>query len=176
MTKIELTNIIKRLVKDIIQNKSQESTPEEKLPLKTQISKFDLLVKFPELITVLAELMTNDFELFLKDIFWVAPKPTTFKIMLINGQHFFLIYSERSWIAQIEGKKYYLLELRENELASEAVSRILKYGTITPSSATSVTPEEAKSPAETTSPTETIPPEEVSPAEETPPAEELPVT
>ena len=110
MTKIELTNIIKRLVKDIIQNKSQESTPEEKLPLKTQISEFDLLVKFPELITVLAELMTNDFELFLKDIFWVAPKPTTFKIMLINGQHFFLIYSERSWIAQIEGKKYYLLE------------------------------------------------------------------
>jgi hypothetical protein len=164
MTKLELKDIIKRLVKDTFKNKSQESTPEEKLPIKTQVSKFDLIVKFPELINVLVSLMTNDFELFLKDIFWVAPKPTTFKIMLINGQHFFLIYSERSWIAQIEGKKYYLLELRDAELAAEAISRILKYGKISSSSPSSLAPE--KSTEET--PAETPTTEETPPAEETP--------
>lgn len=163
MTKLELKNIIKRLVKDTFKNKSQEPTPEEKLPIKTQISKFDLIVKFPELINVLVDLMTNDFELFLKDIFWVAPKPTTFKLMLINGQYFFLIYSERSWIAQIEGKKYYLLELRDAELAAEAISRILKYGKVS-SSSSPTTPEK---------PTEEIP-TEIPPTEETPPAEEIP--
>ena len=35
----------------------------------------------------------------------------------------------RSWIAQIEGKKYYLLNLPEEERAVEAIARILRYGT-----------------------------------------------
>ena len=34
----------------------------------------------------------------------------------------------RSWIAQIEGKKYYLLNLPEEERAVEAIARILRYG------------------------------------------------
>ena len=35
----------------------------------------------------------------------------------------------RSWIAQIEGKKYYLLNLPEEERAVEAIARLLRYGT-----------------------------------------------
>jgi hypothetical protein len=38
------------------------------------------------------------------------------------------MYGKRSWIAQIEGKKYYLLNLPEEERAAEAISRILRYG------------------------------------------------
>jgi hypothetical protein len=34
---------------------------------------------------------------------------------------------ERSWVAQIEGKKYYLLNLSEEERAIEALARILRY-------------------------------------------------
>ena len=34
----------------------------------------------------------------------------------------------RSWIAQVEGKKYYLLNLPEEERAVEAIARILRYG------------------------------------------------
>ena len=34
----------------------------------------------------------------------------------------------RSWVAQIEGKKYYLLNLPEEERAVEAIARILRYG------------------------------------------------
>jgi hypothetical protein len=39
-----------------------------------------------------------------------------------------LTYSPRSWVAQIEGKKYYLLNLSEEESATEAIARILSYG------------------------------------------------
>ena len=39
-----------------------------------------------------------------------------------------LTYGVRSWIAQIEGKKYYLLNLDEEEYACQALSRILQYG------------------------------------------------
>jgi len=92
MEKQELKDLIKKLAKSIINNTEEEKTPEKEIPLTTKYSRFDILVKFPEMIPVLTDLMTNDFELFIKDIFWVAPKPTTFKFVLINGQHFFLIY------------------------------------------------------------------------------------
>ena len=39
-----------------------------------------------------------------------------------------LTFDPRSWIAKIEGKKYYLLNLDEEEMAAKAVSRILAYG------------------------------------------------
>jgi hypothetical protein len=58
----------------------------------------------------------------------VAPRPTTFRINLKNDQEFYLIYGKRSWIAQVEGKKYYLLNLPEEQRAAEAISRILRYG------------------------------------------------
>ena len=38
------------------------------------------------------------------------------------------MYGTRSWIAQVEGKKYYLLNLDEEEFAAQAISRILQYG------------------------------------------------
>jgi hypothetical protein len=50
---------------------------------------------------------------------------------LKNGEEFYLIYNKRSWIAQVEGKKYYLLNLPEEERAAEAIARILRYGSKT---------------------------------------------
>jgi len=40
---------------------------------------------------------------------------------------FYLIHTDRSWIAQVSGKKYYLLNVGEEEFASEAISRLLYY-------------------------------------------------
>ena len=37
-------------------------------------------------------------------------------------------YNERSWVAKVEGKKYYLLNLDEEERAAKSVGRILQYG------------------------------------------------
>jgi hypothetical protein len=84
--------------------------------------------KFPKLKQVLVDLLTTQYEIFMKEIQWVAPCPTTFRIVLGNDESFLLIYTERSWIAQIEGKKYYLLNLSEEEGAAEAISRLLAYG------------------------------------------------
>ena len=119
MTKEELILKIKQLVPQIYNSskKAEEAAVE-----------YDELTKFPELKQILVDLLTTEFDNFLSSIDWVAPRPTTFRINLKNGQSFFLIYGTRSWIAQVEGKKYYLLNLPEEERAAEAISRILKYG------------------------------------------------
>lgn len=89
---------------------------------------YDELVKFPELKAVIIDLLTADFDKFLETVDWVSPRPSTFRINLLNGQNFTLIFDPRSWIAQVSGKKYYLLNLDEEEMAAKAISRILAYG------------------------------------------------
>jgi hypothetical protein len=89
---------------------------------------YDELVKFPELKAVIIDLLTADFDKFLESVDWVSPRPSTFRVNLLNGQSFILIFDPRSWVAQVSGKKYYLLNLDEEEMAAKAISRILTYG------------------------------------------------
>lgn len=89
---------------------------------------YDELTKFPELKLIIIDLLTEDFDKFLESIDWVAPRPSTFRINLLNGQNFMLEFNDRSWIAKVEGKKYYLLNLDEEERAAQSISRILAYG------------------------------------------------
>jgi hypothetical protein len=119
MTASELRDRIKLLVKQVY--KDNAKTDDAALA-------YDELVKFPELKAVIVNLMTTDFDKFLESVDWVAPRPSTFRVNLLNGENFVLFYDPRSWIAQVEGKKYYLLNLDEEEMASKAVSRILTYG------------------------------------------------
>ena len=119
MTREELQNRLKILVKQVYSN--QTVTPEEAV-------QYDELTKFPELKSVIVDLLTPEYDSFLSSIDWVAPRPTTFRINLKNGQSFYLIYGKRSWIAQVEGKKYYLLNLPEEERAAQSIANILRYG------------------------------------------------
>ena len=89
---------------------------------------YDELTKFPEFKAVIVDLLGHDYAKFIDAIDWVAPKPTTFRVNLLNGQSFYLVYTERSWIAEVEGKKYYLLNLNEEQNATNAIARILRYG------------------------------------------------
>ena len=114
-----LRDRIKNLAKEIYKEKSKSD--ESALA-------YDELTKFPELKQVIVDLLTSDFDKFLESIDWVAPRPSTFRINLLNSQNFLIIFTERSWIAQVEGKKYYLLNLDEEERAAESISRILQYG------------------------------------------------
>lgn len=119
MTKSELRARIKALAPTVYASvKKAEATAVE----------YDELTKFPELKGVIVDLLGPDYAKFIDSIDWVAPKPTTFRINLLNGQSFYLVYSTRSWIAEIEGKKYYLLNLNEEENATNAIARILRYG------------------------------------------------
>ena len=124
MTKDELKEKIKVLVGQVY--KPEVLKAQDKVSLDAP--KFPVLEKFPTLKQVIVDLLTDQYEIFVADIQWVAPKPTTFRIMLANGEPFMLTYTPRSWVAQIEGKKYYLLNLSEEESATEAIARVLAYG------------------------------------------------
>ena len=126
MTKSELRDKIKALAKQALVPKSIDLDKGNDVSLDAL--KFPVLGKFPELKKVIVDLLTKQYEVFITDIEWVAPRPTTFRIILGNGESFYLIYTERSWIAKVEGKKYYLLNLSEEESAAESIARILSYG------------------------------------------------
>ena len=119
MTAAELREKIRMIIPTVVGNRKQADAA---------AVEYDELTKFPELKAVIVDLLTHEFDNFLASIDWVAPKPTTFRINLKNDQDFYLIYSRRSWIAQVEGKKYYLLNLPEEERATEAIARVLRYG------------------------------------------------
>jgi len=119
MTASELKEKIKVLAKQVYKDKIKGDDA---------AVAYDELVKFPELKAVIIDLLTVDFDKFLESVDWVAPRPSTFRINLLNGQNFVLIFDPRSWIAQVSGKKYYLLNLDEEEMAAKAISRILTYG------------------------------------------------
>ena len=119
MTAAELREKIRLIVPTVVGNRKQAD--------KAAVE-YDELVKFPELKKVIVDLLTHEFDNFISSIDWVAPKPTTFRINLKNDFNFYLIFTRNSWIAQIEGKKYYLLNLPEEERAVEAIARILRYG------------------------------------------------
>lgn len=148
MTKDELKEKIKVVVRQIRKPETLSVNTTAKISLDAP--KFPVLEKFPELKKIIIDLLTNQYEIFITDIQWVAPKPTTFRVVLGNSETFMLTYSPRSWTAQIEGKKYYLLNLSEEESATEAIARLLSYGmaedkpggTETPSEESEETPEE----------------------------------
>ena len=119
MTKAELRQKIKTLAVTVMAEKAK--TDDAALA-------YDELVKFPALKDIIVDLLTDQFDSFLESVDWVAPRPTTFRINLLNGESFLLMYTDRSWIAQVAGKKYYLLNLDEEERASLAINRILRVG------------------------------------------------
>ena len=119
MTKQELRDKIKVLVKTVYR---------DRVSIEQAAVEYDELTKFPELKDVIVSLLGPQFDLFVASIDWVAPKPTTFRINLKNNENFYLVYTPRTFIAEIEGKKYYLLNLNEQENAENAIARMLRYG------------------------------------------------
>ena len=126
MKKSELRDKIKSLVQQTYKAKSIDLDKGGEVTLDA--AKFPVLVKFPKLKDVIVDLLTDQYEVFMKEIQWVAPRPTTFRIVLGNDETFMLSYTERSWIAQVEGKKYYLLNLGEEQQCAESIARMLSYG------------------------------------------------
>ena len=120
MTKAELREKIRALALQVVGEKSKADDA---------ALAYDELTKFPELKAVIVDLLSHEFDNFLASIDWVAPRPSTFRINLRNDKNFYLTWMERSWIATVEGKKYYLLNLPEEENCAQAISRVLRYGT-----------------------------------------------
>jgi len=144
-----------------------------------------MVYRFPGLKKVMEELMSPAFGRYVNGINIVAPKPTTFKVDLINGQDFSIKYvGKGNFQVKVAGKRYNPINIGELERASQSIADLLelnyapKEGTesSTPpaetpaASGAELGPELAAAGPETTAPAagaETTPPAE----EETPPAE-----
>lgn len=119
MTIDELKDQIRAVLSKVQTNPTSETTAD---------MEYDEIVRFPELKQTLIDLLSPEYNMFLASVDWVSPLPTTFRINLKNDQLFYLIFGKRSWIAQVEGKKYYLANPPEKGRAADAISRILRYG------------------------------------------------
>ena len=148
MTKNELKEKIKNLAKQVY-SKDMPVNLDASSSVDLDVGEtFPVLGKFPNLKKVIVDLFTEQYELFIEDIQWVAPKPTTFRIILANGESFFLHYTPRSWVATIEGKKYYLASLGEEQQAVQTLARILSYGQKAETDTETSTEVSAEEPAE----------------------------
>ena len=85
MTKAELREKIRALALQVVGEKSKADDA---------ALAYDELTKFPELKDVIVSLLTHEFDSFLEDIMWVSPRPSSFRIVLLNGQSFLLTYGD----------------------------------------------------------------------------------
>lgn len=125
-----------------------------------------ILNKYPTLTQTLELLMTPAFKDYVTGIYIVAPKPTTFKIVLHNDQDYILTFLEKAYEATVAGKKFYLRTIGEKERAINAIARLLTLGN--PISTKGDEGEEQTSDTGTEEPqaaAETAPPEEAAAAE-----------
>lgn len=87
-----------------------------------------ILTKYPTLRKTLEMLMSPAYKDYITGIYIVAPKPTTFKVVLHNGQYFLLTFLGKVYEATVAGKKFYLQTIGERERATNAIARLLAMG------------------------------------------------
>ena len=118
----EVLDLLEQEVEDFIKTQAEKVISFEDDPMAY------ILNKYPSLDDTLSDLMTKHFGDYVMGIYVMAPKPTTFKILLHNGQFFYLTWAKESYIAKIQGKKYYLLDLGAEEYATKAIADLLTMG------------------------------------------------
>jgi hypothetical protein len=120
MTKLA---ILRQLIKEEIEDfKNSQPLTFESDPLEY------ILQKYPSLDATMTDLMTPYYRDYISGVFVTAPKPTTFRVVLHNGQEFYLIYGPKSYTAKISGKKYDLLNLSEEQFAITSIAQLLELG------------------------------------------------
>jgi len=117
-----MNKLINEEVKKILKEQEEEVSLFEQNPLEF------ILGKYPSLLDIMEELMTESFRDYITGIFVVAPKPTTFKVLLHNGHFYFLTYNPKGYQAKISGKRYQLINLQEQEYAIKAIAALLMLG------------------------------------------------
>lgn len=87
-----------------------------------------LLKKYPSMTQTLEMLMSGAYKDYIIGIYIVAPKPTTFRIVLHNDMDFLLTYLGDVYEANVAGKKFYLQTVGEKERCMRAIARVLALG------------------------------------------------
>lgn len=117
-------------LKEIILDAYIEVLREQEDVLTT--SSDEILGKFPTLRKQLIKLFTKDFNTFVKDVKWVAPRPTTFEVVLNNDTAFTLKWNGKGFIGTIEGKRYSLFLGSEFQQALDRINRMLQQAAAEP--------------------------------------------
>ena len=126
-SKTLLKSIIEKQIADILQEEEVKS----KLPA---IASFEedpvnfILQKYPSLKETLIMLLTDGYKDYITGIYVIAPKPTTFKIVLHNGQFFYLTYLGRAYEAEVVARRYYLMTVGDKQRAITSIANLLKLG------------------------------------------------
>ena len=116
----------KEIIRRLILNEVERMEPKVKSFEDDPIN--FILQKYPTLRKTLEMLMSPAFKDYITGIYIVAPKPTTFKIVLHNGQTFMLTFLGKAYEATVAGKKFYLQTIGQRERCVNAIARILSVG------------------------------------------------
>jgi hypothetical protein len=119
---IKLTDILKRLLNEIGEEQTPVNPEFEADPMGY------ILKKYKRLHANLTSLMGENFEEYLAGIFIMSGKPTTFKVLLKNGQYFYMTFMGKAYEATVLGKRYYLMNLGEIQRATMAINRLQRLG------------------------------------------------
>ena len=87
-----------------------------------------ILMKYPTLAKTLEMLMSSAYKDYITGIYIIAPKPTTFKVVLHNNEEFLLTFLGKAYEATVAGKKFYLQTVGERERCMNAIARLLALG------------------------------------------------
>lgn len=83
--------------------------------------------RFPGLKKLMEDLMSPSFGRYVSGINVVAPKPTTFKVELINNQEFTIKYiGKGNYNVKVSGKRYNITNLDELQRASQSIANMLE--------------------------------------------------
>ncbi len=117
----------KLLLEKYIKVAVQKALKEQEIAQKKSEKSMYLIYRFPGLKKTLTELMSPAFGRYINNVEIVAPKPTTFKVDLINSQIFYIYYlGKEEFMLKISGRKYYPTNLGELERASDAITALLE--------------------------------------------------
>jgi len=111
-------------IRQLLEEAFYEVLSEQELKTSSQ----EILGKFPTLKRQLVALLSAEFSTFVDEIKWIAPKPSTFQVVLTNGEKFFLKWNGAGFEAQITGKKYALNYVSEFQQALDKLNELLKAG------------------------------------------------
>jgi hypothetical protein len=114
-----LEKYIKVAVKKALKEQEQQQQRAEKAMY--------LVYRFPGLKKVLEDIMSPAFGRYIKHIAIIAPKPTTFKITLINDQDFNVKYlGKNKFNVKVSGRQYHPDNLGESERCSQSIANLLE--------------------------------------------------
>ena len=122
------------LAESLLDEVEEDPKPEEKgdkdAPKETVLEDATdtILSKFPTLKAALIKLQTEDFKEFVNSIDWISPRPTEFRINLMNGQDYILKWTGRSFEAQIMGKRYFIDKIDDYQQALDKLAILYKEG------------------------------------------------